>query len=351
MNNKLIKKVLVAAMMTTAFASSIPMTNANALANEKSVENPILVPTPKKVTYQDNILSITSTVNIKGQDVADPDAIRELTEYLENNSITINENYQEGSTTFIIGEEDDEVDSMDNIRNNLGLVDAATLNDEGYVLGIDSSNSGTVLIEGKDGDGTFYGVQTLTQLAVNEEGTLKAKEVKIEDEPTMTTRGSIEGFYGTPWTHQNRLDQIEFYGKSKLNTYIYAPKDDVYHRTKWREPYPDAEMEKMNELIQSAKDNKVDFVFSLSPGNDIQFTGSNAETDYQALVTKCELMYEMGVRSFAIFFDDISNKQGTEQAAFLNRFNEEFILAKGDIKPLVTVPTEYDTNAMVMEQI
>ena len=346
MNNKLIKKVLVAAMMTTAFASSIPMTNANALANEKSVENPILVPTPKKVTYQDNILSITSTVNIKGQDVADPDAIRELTEYLENNSITINENYQEGSTTFIIGEEDDEVDSMDNIRNNLGLVDAATLNDEGYVLGIDSSNSGTVLIEGKDGDGTFYGVQTLTQLAVNEEGTLKAKEVKIEDEPTMTTRGSIEGFYGTPWTHQNRLDQIEFYGKSKLNTYIYAPKDDVYHRTKWREPYPDAEMEKMNELIQSAKDNKVDFVFSLSPGNDIQFTGSNAETDYQALVTKCELMYEMGVRSFAIFFDDISNKQGTEQAAFLNRFNEEFILAKGDIKPLVTVPTEYDTNAM-----
>ena len=79
MNNKLIKKVLVAAMMTTAFASSIPMTNANALANEKSVENPILVPTPKKVTYQDNILSITSTVNIKGQDVADPDAIRELT--------------------------------------------------------------------------------------------------------------------------------------------------------------------------------------------------------------------------------------------------------------------------------
>ena len=346
MNNKLIKKVLVAAMMTTAFDSSIPMTNANALANEKSVENPILVPTPKKVTYQDNILSITSTVNIKGQDVADPDAIRELTEYLENNSITINENYQEGSTTFIIGEEDDEVDSMDNIRNNLGLVDAATLNDEGYVLGIDSSNSGTVLIEGKDGDGTFYGVQTLTQLAVNEEGTLKAKEVKIEDEPTMTTRGSIEGFYGTPWTHQNRLDQIEFYGKSKLNTYIYAPKDDVYHRTKWREPYPDAEMEKMNELIQSAKDNKVDFVFSLSPGNDIQFTGSNAETDYQALVTKCELMYEMGVRSFAIFFDDISNKQGTEQAAFLNRFNEEFILAKGDIKPLVTVPTEYDTNAM-----
>ena len=346
MNNKFVKKMLVATMLTTVLASNLPLSNASALMEGKSAENPILVPAPQKITYQDNILSITNTVNIKGQDVADSDAIRELTEYLESNSITINEDYQEGSTTFIIGEEDDEVEGLDNTRDSLGLVDAATLNDEGYVLGIDSSNSGTVLIEGKDGDGTFYGVQTLTQLAVNEEGTLKAKEVKIEDEPTMTTRGSIEGFYGTPWTHQNRLDQIEFYGESKLNTYIYAPKDDVYHRTKWREPYPETEMEKMNELIQTAKDNKVDFVFSLSPGNDIQFTGSNAETDYQALVNKCELMYEMGVRSFAIFFDDISNKQGTEQAAFLNRFNKEFILAKGDITPLITVPTEYDTNAM-----
>uniref|UniRef100_UPI000689279B beta-N-acetylglucosaminidase domain-containing protein n=1 Tax=Thomasclavelia saccharogumia TaxID=341225 RepID=UPI000689279B len=345
MNNKIIKKVLAAVMLTTTLASNIPLTNANAL-NNKSAEDPVLVPAPQKITYQDNILSITNTVNIKGQETADSDAIRELTEYLESNAIAVNENYQEDSTTFIIGEEDDDVDGMNTARDSFGLTDAALLDDEGYVLGVDSSNNGTILIEGKDGDGTFYGVQTLTQLVSNEDGTLKVKEVKIEDEPSMVTRGTIEGFYGTPWTHQDRLDQIEFYGKSKLNTYIYAPKDDVYHRTKWREPYPDDEMEKMNELIKTAKENKVDFVFSLSPGNDIQFTGTNAESDYQALVTKCELMYEMGVRSFAIFFDDISNKQGTEQAAFLNRFNEEFILAKGDVTPLITVPTEYDTNAM-----
>ena len=162
----------------------------------------------------------------------------------------------------------------------------------------------------------------------------------------MTTRGSIEGFYGNPWSHQDRLNQIEFYGKSKLNTYIYAPKDDVYHREKWREPYPQNEMNRMNELIETSKQNKVDFVFALSPGIDIQLTGTNAEADYQALVNKCQAMYDMGVRSFAIFFDDIKNKQGTEQANLLNRFNKEFIQAKGDITPLITVPTEYDTNAM-----
>ena len=101
---------------------------------------------------------------------------------------------------------------------HLDVYKRQTLDDEGYVLAVDSDNNGTVLIEGKDGDGTFYGVQTLTQLAVNDEGVLKSKEAKIEDEPTMTTRGSIEGFYGNPWSHQDRLNQIEFYGKSKLNT-------------------------------------------------------------------------------------------------------------------------------------
>lgn len=345
MNNKKIKTALVAAMLTSTMAYNIPAINATTLT-QKSVDNPVLVPTPKKVTYEENILAITNSVNIKGKDVADADAVRELTEFLESNSITVNDDYQEGSTTIIIGEEDDEVDGLDATRDNLGLVDADTLDDEGYVLAVDSDNNGTVLIEGKDGDGTFYGVQTLTQLAVNDEGVLKSKEAKIEDEPTMTTRGSIEGFYGNPWSHQDRLNQIEFYGKSKLNTYIYAPKDDVYHREKWRDPYPENEMGRMNELIETSKQNKVDFVFALSPGIDIQLTGENAEADYQALVNKCQAMYDMGVRSFAIFFDDIANKQGTEQANLLNRFNKEFIQAKGDITPLITVPTEYDTNAM-----
>ncbi len=44
------------------------------------------------------------------------------------------------------------------------------------------------------------------------------------------TRGVIEGFYGPPWSHQDRLDVLRFMGREGLNTYIYAPKDDPYHR-------------------------------------------------------------------------------------------------------------------------
>lgn len=30
-------------------------------------------------------------------------------------------------------------------------------------------------------------------------------EVNITDYPTVSARGIIEGFYGTSWTHQDRL--------------------------------------------------------------------------------------------------------------------------------------------------
>ena len=51
-------------------------------------------------------------------------------------------------------------------------------------------------------------------------------------------RGVVEGFYGDPWTHENRLDILEFSSARGFNAYIYAPKDDPYHRNLWREKYP-----------------------------------------------------------------------------------------------------------------
>ena len=52
-------------------------------------------------------------------------------------------------------------------------------------------------------------------------------------------RGVIEGFYGTPWQQEERLDILAFCRAEGFNAYLYAPKDDPYHREKWREPYPE----------------------------------------------------------------------------------------------------------------
>ncbi|WP_244177883.1 beta-N-acetylglucosaminidase domain-containing protein, partial [Streptomyces atriruber] len=87
---------------------------------------------------------------------------------------------------------------------------------EGYALRVAHR---TVALGGTDAAGQFYAVQSLRQLVTR---TSVAGAV-VSDHPAMPLRGSIEGFYGPPWTETERLDQLDFLGDTKANTYVYAP--------------------------------------------------------------------------------------------------------------------------------
>ena len=161
-----------------------------------------------------------------------------------------------------------------------------------------------------------------------------------EAEP-IPLRGVVEGFYGTPWKQADRMDIIKFCAEHGMNAYIYAPKDDPYHRDKWREPYPTGELNKLKRLALSARKQNVRFIFAISPGLDIHFGGVAAYRDRDYMIKKLTALYDAGVRDFAIFFDDIKDKSGKEQAEFLNWISREFVHTHRDVSPLITVPTEY----------
>lgn len=207
---------------------------------------------------------------------------------------------------------------------------------EGYYIEV---NDNSIVIAGADARGAFYGVQTLAQMV--RQGDLSL--CTIADYPDIAFRGVVEGFYGTPWSHEARMRQLEFYGKNKMNTYIYGPKDDPYHSSpNWRKPYPEKEATQIHALIEQAARNEVNFVWAIHPGKDIKWT----ETDRDALIQKFEAMYQLGVRSFAVFFDDISG-DGTDpvrQAELLNYIDAHFIQQKHDVTPLVMCPTEYNKS-------
>lgn len=204
---------------------------------------------------------------------------------------------------------------------------------EGYYLSITNKE---VIIAGADEEGLFYGVQTL--LGSVAEGKLEC--CTVTDWPDVPFRGTVEGFYGTPWSHQARLSQIEFYGRNKMNVYIYGPKDDPYHRGQWRKPYPDAEAKRIQELNECAKRNGVNFYWAIHPGVDIKWN----DADRDALVAKLEKMYALGIRSFAVFFDDIwgEGAKGDKQAELLNYVDDHFVKTHKGVRPLVMCPTEYN---------
>lgn len=115
-------------------------------------------------------------------------------------------------------------------------------------------------------------------------------------------RGVIEGFYGRPWNHKDRLNMIEFLGNLKMNTYVYAPKDDPYHRQEWRTPYPSEHTKNFSSLLEAGAKHNVSLIWALSPGLSMIYSSA---TDYSLLQNKYKAMKSMGFTNFGLFFDDI----------------------------------------------
>lgn len=118
-------------------------------------------------------------------------------------------------------------------------------NNDSYVLSVKSD---AVVVLGKDTDAAFYGVTTLLNVFEQiEERTVR--QMTVYDYSDCEYRGFIEGYYGFPWSSEERIELMEFGGKFKTNIYIYAPKDDPYHSTNWRGLYTDRDLEAIKEQI------------------------------------------------------------------------------------------------------
>lgn len=167
----------------------------------------------------------------------------------------------------------------------------------GYTL---TSGDGSVTLTGADGDGLFHAVQTLRRL-VRPDGTIAAAVVR--DWPATAVRGITEGFYGTPWAHRQRLGQLDFMGRAKLNRYLYAPGDDLYRQARWREPYPAELRAEFRELAERAARNHVTLGWAVAPGQAMCFS---SDDDLRALTRKLDAMWALGFRAFQVQFQDVS---------------------------------------------
>ncbi|CAM3854127.1 beta-N-acetylhexosaminidase family protein [Isoptericola cucumis] len=321
---------------------------------------PVVSPAPQEMTRTGRDVPLPARVELVVGDDTDPAARTALEETLLGHGVRSISSRDAGKdprpgrapVQIVLGDEAraDVQDALDGVT--------VPDHDEAYAVHVDrgAGRLGTVALAGADAAGQFYAVQTLEQLLTDARGGTSVAGATVRDFPAMPLRGSIEGFYGEPWTHAERLDQLSFYGDVKANTYVYAPKDDPYHREKWREPYPADTFAQLTELVDAATANHVRFTFALSPGNSICYS-SNA--DMAALEAKFQALYDVGVRAFSIPLDDIdytswacdSDQEaygdptpasaGKAQADFLTRVQQEWIETHEGAQPLQMVPTEY----------
>ena len=209
------------------------------------------------------------------------------------------------------------------------------LGDEGYriVVGKDA-----ITVEASAKAGGFYAFQTLRQLASG--GDIPC--CTVEDSPDVPLRGVVEGFYGRPWGTEGRLDLMDFMGQYKMNCFIYGPKDDPYHQGKWKELYPESMIADFRRLLDAARKNHVKFYWAVHLGDAFKDPEPAArEAEYAALWRKLDSMYDVGIRCFAVFFDDFGKANAELHAEISNRVKRDFLDRKGDCAPLIVCPNDY----------
>jgi hypothetical protein len=162
--------------------------------------------------------------------------------------------------------------------------------------------------------------------------------------------GLIEGFYGQPWSWRERQATIVTIARAGMDLYLYAPKDDPYHRAQWREPYPATWQQGFDELGILAAALGVDFVLGISPFIDLE---PDDEHDYATLRDKLLGFADLGVGGVALLADDIELETevtvdgalGAQHAAIANRLLAELQAVHPDLG-LWFVPTVYSDDRL-----
>ncbi|HEV2865214.1 MAG TPA: beta-N-acetylglucosaminidase domain-containing protein [Allosphingosinicella sp.] len=114
--------------------------------------------------------------------------------------------------------------------------------------------------------------------------------------------GLIEGFFGLPWSWEERADAVRFLAPHGYVFYLYAPKADAWLRRRWQEPHPPAEEVELASLAAVCRAAGMRLGIGLSPFE----LYLHPEQDWQArLATKVEALDRIGADDLAILFDDM----------------------------------------------
>ena len=153
--------------------------------------------------------------------------------------------------------------------------------------------------------------------------------------------GYIEGYYGRLLSWESRKLIVKSLTKNKMNTYFYAPKEDVYHRLCWRKKYDEKWRANFREFIEYSKLNNIKIIAGIAPGLDFNFkelndvSNSNKKTDFKFLLNKARQLLRDGASSIALMLDDIPNdfkkkfgtnvSEGTYHAILVNKLTKDLV--------------------------
>ncbi|MDQ6422953.1 beta-N-acetylglucosaminidase domain-containing protein [Paenibacillus sp. LHD-117] len=350
MSKKTVSLLASILMLSSVFTSAASAASDSPSNEPAAASVPYeIYPLPQKTTYTGTNVTLTDEVNIVFESAIDEYTENFLEKMLSENGIeaATSEAIVADKTNILIGVKDSDgyVDAYFDAHINYDADIFA--NQDAYVLEIDDQEADAdhIAILGADTDSAYYGLASL-KMILDQASESEVQEVKIEDFADTNFRGFIEGFYGFPWSHEDRISLMRFGGTMKMNSYIFAPKDDKYHNSAWRTLYPAAELAKIKELVDVGHESKTQFVWAIHPGFNM-INWNNYDAELATLIAKLEQLYGIGVRQFGLFMDDISTSQSlTDKDKHVKLITDvaNWVASKGDVKSLIYCPPFYNQS-------
>ena len=313
--NRMKFRRLTAVFMAAAVVlSGMALPSKTAEAAETEYE---IYPSPHVMEYTEGsyIINTTAAVNVvyeSGIDEATRARLNEVLALKSDITVSKSDKIVEGATNILVGI-DGSGEYVDTYADENVTVSTESLFDEldSYVL---ESDDGVITVLGADTDASFYGLTTLYHI-IKQMDSYTIRNFHIEDWADVASRGFIEGYYGNPWSTEDRMNLMTWGGYYKLNSYFYAPKNDPKHNSSWRELYTDEEIETLiKPLADAGNASKCRFVYALHPfmNSAISFDSEEAyQADLKVLQAKFEQVISAGVRQIAILADDAANYNNT----------------------------------------
>lgn len=163
----------------------------------------------------------------------------------------------------------------------------------------------------------------------------------ISDKPFKL--GIVEGFFGSPWSWDARLDYAEFLKQYGFNTYLYAPKSDRLLRQDWQIPFPQQHLEKLQTLASTYHQNNINFGIGLSPFELYKNFNSNNKN---LLKAKLQQINEIKPSILCILFDDMQGDIDSLAERQLEITN--FIIQHSQSSDFIFCPTYYSDDPQLI---
>ncbi|MCI6553451.1 MAG: beta-N-acetylglucosaminidase domain-containing protein [Lachnospiraceae bacterium] len=312
------KRIALTAAAAMAAAGALLSGSLQANAAETDYE---LYPIPQSIQYQEGSFTLSDEINVVYESGIDAETKERLNEAARLGGVTVSATTEvaEGKTNILVGikgDTDTKVDDYAETHLIIANEDLFTKTDS-YVL---ESDNGVITVLGKDSDAAFYGLTTLYHI-IDQTENKTIRNFQIEDYADIVSRGFIEGYYGNPWSTEDRIKLMEWGGYYKLNSYFYAPKNDPKHNSQWKSLYTDQEIDELiKPLAEAGNRSKCRFVYALHPYmyNAIRHNSEeNYQADLAAMQAKFDQVIAAGVRQIAILADDAANVGGANYTRML----------------------------------